>query len=479
MTQNPPLPDAIQWSEGMMMSPQHFQQNDRYWHAHLRHRLQAVTPHYWGLSQLRFDIVNETISISQLECILPDGLLVGFPGQTRRQPPGNVDIEVGSLCKSGAAPLKIWCWVNERGSHAACQDSQERRYNSILDTLSPDENTGDNGFALARLQVYFQLYAGNNSPSAECAVALLEIVRGENQQLQVTAYHPPLLQIGAADFLGADSLWRQLQQLHDRLWDKLAQLSEKGKNVEAEENMGVERRQHLAAARAISASLPSLSVLLEERSHPRQLYQALAQIAGQLSSIGSNPLPLMMKPYQHEDCMPQFRLVMDFIQARLDAVDTRYEALAFLRTDAQDAASKDACFERHLPAGMSDELIIELEPRGAQTGEQLLAWLNDALIAHAALIEPLRRSRATGATARALEAHEVEREKLRPQAFWFMLKNQPLMLDDDGAKTAFQENQPLRIQGRKNATLPAAITLYRRKQKTSGAAGSAGRDHHA
>ena len=181
--------------------------------------------------------------------------------------------------------------------------------------------------------------------------------------------------------------------------------------------------------------------------------------------------------------MPQFRQVIDFIQTRLDAVDTRFEALVFTRTDQHDATATDACFERHLPAGMSDELLIELEPRGAQTGDQLLAWLNDAVIAHAALIGPLRRARVAGATARALEAHEIEREKLRPQAFLFMLKNQPLMLDDEGARTAFQENQPLLIQGRKNAGLPAAITLYRRKQRagtgTNTSTSATGRDHHA
>jgi len=61
-----PLPDAIQWSEGMMLSPQHLQQNDRYWHAHLRHRLQAVAPHYWGVLKLHVDIVKEVLILSEL-----------------------------------------------------------------------------------------------------------------------------------------------------------------------------------------------------------------------------------------------------------------------------------------------------------------------------------------------------------------------------------------------------------------------------
>ncbi|HTH74959.1 MAG TPA: type VI secretion system baseplate subunit TssK [Trinickia sp.] len=473
MTHAAPLPDAIQWSEGMMLSPQHLQQNDRYWHAHLRHRLQAVAPHYWGVLKLHVDIVKEVLILSELECILPDGLLVSFPGALPRNPPGNMELEIGSACKSGEAPLKVWCWVNPRGAHAACQDSQERRYNSILDEPSADENTGEDGLALPRLQVRFHLHLGASTPAVHSAVPILEVARGENQQLQITAYHPPMLHIASAECLGPSNLWRSLHELHESLWDKLAQLGENGKTGDPEDNMGNERRQHLTAARHISACLPALSTLLHGRTHPSELYQALAQIVGAVAAIGPNPLPLLMKPYQHDDCMPQFQQAIDFILARMETVDTRYETLAFLRTDLHDPTLPDACFERRLPAGASDELIVELEPREGQTATQLSAWLNEAVIADAALMPTLRRARVGGASVRALQAHEIEREKLRPQAFLFFVKNQTLALDDQGAQEAFRENEVLQIVGRKSDALPASITLYRRKQKAGAAASSA------
>ncbi|MCM2493857.1 type VI secretion system baseplate subunit TssK [Burkholderia glumae] len=473
MTPNAPLPDAVQWSEGMMLSPQHLQQNDRYWHAHLRHRLQAVAPHYWGVLTLRFEIVKEILSIGELECILPDGLLVAFPGGLPRNPPGNVEIDVGAACRSGEAPVKVWCVVNPRGSHAAVQDSQERRYNSVLDEPSVDENTGDGALSLPRLQVRFQLHLGTISPAPQSAVPLLEFVRGDNQQLQVTAYHAPMLRIEAADCLGQTSLWRQLHAFHDRLWDKLSQLAEPGRSGDTEDTAGNERRQHLAAARQIGACLPPLSTLLHGRTHPEALYQALARIVGAVSGIGPNPLPLLMKPYQHDDCQPQFQQAMAFVANRLDTVDTRYETLAFLRTDQHDASLPEACFERRLPASMGDDLIVELEPREAQTPSQLQAWLDEAMIADAALMPLLRRARVAGATARPLQPHEIEREKLRPQACLFWVRNQPLALDDQGAQTAFGDSAMLQIVGRKNDGLPAAIVLYRRKQKNGASAGAA------
>ncbi|RDU94747.1 type VI secretion protein [Trinickia dinghuensis] len=463
----------------MMLSPQHLQQNDRYWHAHLRHRLQAIAPNYWGVLALRFEIVNEVLSIGELECVLPDGLLVAFPGALPRNPPGNVELALGAACKSGDAPVKVWCWVKPRGPQAACQDSLERRYNSIIDEPCVDENTGDNGLALPRLQVQFELYLGNSSPAAHSAVPLLELVRGENQQLQVTAYHPPMLHVEVSDSLGQSNLWRSLHQMHDRLWDKLAQLGEHGKTSDAEENMGNERRQHLSAARHISACLPPFSTLLHEQTHPSLLYQALAGIVGALSSIGPNPLPLLMKPYRHDDCRPQFQQAMDFIQARMDLVDTRYEILSFLRVDQHDPMLQDACFERRLPADIGDELLIELEPREAQTAAQLLGWLNEAVIADAAMMPLLRRARVGGATVRALQPHEIEREKLRPQAFLFVVENERLSLDDQGTQDAFRTSELLQIQGRKNESQPAGITLYRRKQKTSAAPAAPSENGHA
>ena len=40
------LPDAVQWSEGMLFSPQHLQRADASWEQQLRHRLAQTAPGY-------------------------------------------------------------------------------------------------------------------------------------------------------------------------------------------------------------------------------------------------------------------------------------------------------------------------------------------------------------------------------------------------------------------------------------------------
>lgn len=461
MTSSISLPDAIQWSEGMLLSPQHFQQNDSYWQQHLRHRLQAVTPHYWGVLRLRCQLLKEIICISQLECILPDGQLVEFPGRYPRQQPGDLELDISHECKTGAPAQRVWLLVNPRGANAARQDSKERRYNSIIDTQIADENTGEGGFAIARLQVEVQLYIGARSPSAEGAVPLCEVVRNANGQLLITPYHPPMLRLDASDFQGERSLNKKLHDLHERLWSNAQKLAAQCSHIGHENDMDAASQQNLNVARALGRCLPQLSILLNANSHPAILYEAVAQVVAQVSGIGTNPLPLLMRAYQHDNCLAQFQPAFDYIDTQLSQVDVGHESLAFMRVDQHDSGgANSACFERRLLPHMNNMVIIELTPGKNQNNEQLLRWLNESFIASENLIPQLRRARLHGATARALTRQEIQQYKMRPQAALFALQNQALMLNDQPAVNAFAEDEMLLILGKNNADMPAAITLH-------------------
>ena len=47
----------IVWSEGMLLTPHHFQHWDRYYDATLMERFQALSPFGWGVGELDIDIV--------------------------------------------------------------------------------------------------------------------------------------------------------------------------------------------------------------------------------------------------------------------------------------------------------------------------------------------------------------------------------------------------------------------------------------
>ena len=66
----------VVWQEGMLLRPQHFQQNDRYYDYQLKVRTQRQTGCSWGLFQLEIDhqfLTTGKLVISQASGILPDG----------------------------------------------------------------------------------------------------------------------------------------------------------------------------------------------------------------------------------------------------------------------------------------------------------------------------------------------------------------------------------------------------------------------
>ena len=53
-----PLIAEIQWHEGMLLSPQHFQQMELRQQQILTYHMQLVSPFYWGVNHLRMDAVT-------------------------------------------------------------------------------------------------------------------------------------------------------------------------------------------------------------------------------------------------------------------------------------------------------------------------------------------------------------------------------------------------------------------------------------
>lgn len=85
MTTLSTLPQPVCWFEGMMLSPQHFQQNHIYWERQLEFLTQSLQPYQWGILSMRVDesrLLEGVVEVTALRAIMPDGLLVDYDGLT-------------------------------------------------------------------------------------------------------------------------------------------------------------------------------------------------------------------------------------------------------------------------------------------------------------------------------------------------------------------------------------------------------------
>ncbi|MBL0942311.1 MAG: type VI secretion system baseplate subunit TssK, partial [Alphaproteobacteria bacterium] len=66
--------DAIQWHEGMLLLPQHFQQNDVRQTELLQFHISEVSPFHWGVRYCEIDsamLVSGVLYFLALEAIMP------------------------------------------------------------------------------------------------------------------------------------------------------------------------------------------------------------------------------------------------------------------------------------------------------------------------------------------------------------------------------------------------------------------------
>ena len=75
------IPPAINWHEGMLLAPQHFQQTDQRHESLTTYHVSTVSPFHWGIMDLKIDrprLVDGNLKIMSLEAVMPDGLAVSF-----------------------------------------------------------------------------------------------------------------------------------------------------------------------------------------------------------------------------------------------------------------------------------------------------------------------------------------------------------------------------------------------------------------
>src|SRR5689334_3227565 len=83
------VPDKVAWTEGLLMLPQHLQQQDRYHENLLSTRFEALDPLSWGALRVELDprmLTEGSVSLTAFEGILPDGTPLSLAPGAQRLP---------------------------------------------------------------------------------------------------------------------------------------------------------------------------------------------------------------------------------------------------------------------------------------------------------------------------------------------------------------------------------------------------------
>lgn len=283
------VPNKPVWSEGLLLSQHHLQQQDLYHEGLLRERLGPLAHYDWGIAEIEIDdrgFAAGEFRLRKLRAIWPDGTYVscGEGGEAPAPPPralpadgARVDLFLG-LAHAGPSVAA----VGNEGDASVRRFVRETR--QVLDV-----NSGGSAQEIEWARPNVHVLFGGERLEGFSTIRVAQLLRQENGQFKVLDTHiPPVTCLGAAPFLQA-GVRRTLAGL-----------------VARQQQLAQERRQRHAGAvdfhateirkfwllQTLNRVIPLLTHLLDTpRAHPEAAYIALAQLAGELCSFSADTDP--------------------------------------------------------------------------------------------------------------------------------------------------------------------------------------------
>ena len=375
----------IQWHEGMLLSPHHFQQSDLRHHQVLIHHLSLVSPFHWGIRHFKIDPVvlpNGVLRITELEAVMPDGLIISYAVNQADTPALELDLKPykDELLGTGKQ-LTIQIAIPQRHEHASPIVGEFARYWSVEGEDVKDDTAPDNIVKIPRLYPRVHLAAGDNPPPRTSGMPLMKVAYKDEAFVQ-TSYVPPMFYLDEET-----ALHKKCIKLIQRLREKASYLSERWQSQAGTPLAG----ETAALIKPIITSLPFLEANVHgHEPHPYNLFQNLCLIAGELSMLRLSHLPPVMPSYKHDAILSSFEPVFEHIDMMLETIEQAYASFLFHQ--------RDRLFTLRLhEAYKNDRLYIGIRVPKTMTELQLNDWISDAIIASDDAIDSVRNKRITGA----------------------------------------------------------------------------------
>jgi type VI secretion system protein ImpJ len=447
------IPEAVQWTEGMLLAPQHFQLAGRRLETLLAYHLCHVLPFRWGIRRVAYSsalLRQGRLQILELEAVMPDGLVVVHPLD------GAAPLEIDLKAQSDAlrtAPVTVHLVVMaDRPGMRVAGAAGEGRYAPVIGKPVEDENPDGAAAEIDRLRIVIGLVttAAPDQPPHPKYVSLPLFRIGFRDEVFVTEPHePPLLAVTSGT-----ELYKLLDGIAARLRDKAAALADRlqGPGLGGGE---VAAGEAGASLRALVMTLPRLEAMLQaQASHPFDFYLTLADTVGSLAGIAGQPVPDALPAYDHRDPLPVFRAIDAIIALMVGRLKEPYEAIRFELFGTHR-------FVLPLQAGwLADRLYVGLRAAPGQAPAQLVEWAKSALIGTDDQMKAIREARYTGAARQRIDAAR-EIDLIPPRNV--VLYAVPLASDTDSRGLEASVGDLLEIQGatdKEDPNRPLEILLY-------------------
>jgi len=387
------LYDRIQWHEGMLLAPQHFQQESARIDALVGWQTLAGQPAAWGVRRLVVDealLSRGVLRISLLEAILPDGMAVRFDAATSQDATLELDLAPYTSAGANASTGDVPVYLVVGTTRSLRLPGQPSMFRPIASSLVADEVSEALEEEVPRMAARVALMAGQAPGAAWVALQLMTVVL-DNEIVRRGAYWPAQLAVAMDSPLGLRA--RKLAALMRAKAVFLAQQSATNASRLEDRMAMLELRAQLAS---VTVHLPMLEATLAlPVVQPLVLYMALCAQLGALAALRPGAVPLVPPDYVHADSCQAFDTVLASLESLALEVSQQWRGVPFTFDGGlYTLALQPRWLEVQLEGRPGSRLVIGL--RG-QSEPELAAWMLGATIGSRTVSASLRDRRMPGA----------------------------------------------------------------------------------
>ena len=310
------LNSKVIWSEGMFLSSQHFQQQERYFERLVDSKCSAFGAYGWGMHDFEIDqqlLTLGKVSVSRGSGVFPDGTPFNFPDVDEPPPvyevPENTHNCIVYLCVPVKRPGAVDVVAGDN------KQSLARHYGYEQEIRDVSSESGDT-ISLNVGKLHFRLMLESDDTSGYVKIGLIRITesRDDKNVLLDDAYIASCLDCKKSPKL-AGYLSELIGLLHHRgeaIAGRLADAN-RGATAEVADYMMLQLINRLEPMAKHMASINGL--------HPVDLFAGSVQMVGELSTfVAKNKRVPEFPQYLHEDLQASFTPVIAELRSSLSAV---------------------------------------------------------------------------------------------------------------------------------------------------------------
>jgi type VI secretion system protein ImpJ len=313
-----PRLQPVIWSKGTSLTQQHLQMQDQVLESSLHFRLNALQFRPWGFHALQVDresLASGTFLLNNASGIFPDGLLFDIPRSDSAPPPKLLN----ECFEPDQNELDVYFAIppmRDGGLNvAAPRMGADTRYTPQV-TMLRDENTGLSEKPVVIARKNFRLLVQNEVQLGTVAMRVARVKRSQAGVCSLdTTFVPPLL-----DFHVSDYLVTIARRLSEMLFARSTQLA--GTRRQRNQSLAEFSASDIAdfwLLYTVNSYAPLINHLYEAGvRHPERLFEAMAALAGSLTTFSTTLHPRDIPPYDHDNLSLCFTNLDEKLRALLE-----------------------------------------------------------------------------------------------------------------------------------------------------------------